>query len=358
MNIFKILTRGDGKINEPSVTAFMGYLLNPNEDHGLDDEFLKLLLNALIDDNNKSFYKEIIDGEEIRDLASIFTVDVRVERKLPFKKTSRDIDIVIEIKGITPENDKSIHVIAIENKIRDASSEALQLQEQSAALVDFYKDGSYLPRISQVYLTPDGQKSIDNFNNSKQKINSGIELKHIRWKSESGNILSLLKKLLELESMGNVEPIGDYMKCTLKAFINFINTDFRSSINHKNSTGRMLLTEKEFFETHEIIEKFHNQVMNEFSISKLKFTGLRVTYHSNTITNKTQFFALYHEPRKDKYNRYILRLYADYNENYNGEEFKPDNKILRIEITNIEDNVETVLKILRRNVKYLADLRD
>ena len=247
-------------------------------------------------------------------------------------------------------------MIAIENKIRDESSTSLQLQEQSEALIDFYKGEEYLPKISQVYLTPDGQKSIEHFNDSKKKINRGIELNHIRWKSESGNISSLLKKLLELESMGNIEPMGEYIKYTLKAFINFINTDFRSSKKYKNSTDRILLTEEEFFAMHEIIEKFHIQVMNEFSIEKLKFTGLRVTYYSTKITNKTQFFALYHDPRKDEDNRYILRLYADYNENYNGEEFKPDTKILRIEVTNFEDNVETLLKILRRNARYLSTL--
>ena len=40
MNIFKILASGNGTIKEPSVSAFLGYLLNPKEDHGLGDAFL------------------------------------------------------------------------------------------------------------------------------------------------------------------------------------------------------------------------------------------------------------------------------------------------------------------------------
>ena len=41
MNIFKTLASGSGSINEPNVSAFLGYLLNPKEDHGLGDAFLK-----------------------------------------------------------------------------------------------------------------------------------------------------------------------------------------------------------------------------------------------------------------------------------------------------------------------------
>ena len=48
MNIFKILASGDGTINEPNVSAFLGYLLNPKEDHGLRDEFLKRVIRDLI----------------------------------------------------------------------------------------------------------------------------------------------------------------------------------------------------------------------------------------------------------------------------------------------------------------------
>ena len=44
MNIFRVLAQGDGSINEPNVSAFLGYLLNPGEDHGLDSLFLEEFL--------------------------------------------------------------------------------------------------------------------------------------------------------------------------------------------------------------------------------------------------------------------------------------------------------------------------
>ena len=40
MNIFKALCNGKGSINEENTSSFLGYLLNPYEDHGMKDEFL------------------------------------------------------------------------------------------------------------------------------------------------------------------------------------------------------------------------------------------------------------------------------------------------------------------------------
>lgn len=41
MNIFRILSAGDGHIYEPSISSFLAYLLDPKNDHGLGDEFLR-----------------------------------------------------------------------------------------------------------------------------------------------------------------------------------------------------------------------------------------------------------------------------------------------------------------------------
>ena len=53
MNIFKILNNGHGNVSETNVSAFLGYLLNPNEDHGLKDEFLKQLLDQIFNSKEK-----------------------------------------------------------------------------------------------------------------------------------------------------------------------------------------------------------------------------------------------------------------------------------------------------------------
>ena len=45
MNIFKILANGDGKINEANISAFLGYLLDPYQNHSLGYEFLHRFIN-------------------------------------------------------------------------------------------------------------------------------------------------------------------------------------------------------------------------------------------------------------------------------------------------------------------------
>ena len=47
MNIFKVLADGDGSINEANISAFLSFLLNPKNDHGLNDELLKRILTLL-----------------------------------------------------------------------------------------------------------------------------------------------------------------------------------------------------------------------------------------------------------------------------------------------------------------------
>ena len=47
MNIFKALCNGNGSINEENITSFLGYLLNPSEDHDMKDEFIKRFLEKI-----------------------------------------------------------------------------------------------------------------------------------------------------------------------------------------------------------------------------------------------------------------------------------------------------------------------
>ncbi len=111
MNIFKILANGYGSINENNVSAFLGYLLDPNENHGLGYEFLKLFLKEFeIEDFNPEHY------------------DFQVFYEQTFKKQRIDICLVCyesENKGNSQflmsnfmESTKTIEkVFLIENKI-------------------------------------------------------------------------------------------------------------------------------------------------------------------------------------------------------------------------------------------------
>lgn len=63
MNIFKVLSSGDGSINEPNVSAFLGYLLNPNADHGLNDRFLKSIILELVKAYPQTSLYHLIDTD-------------------------------------------------------------------------------------------------------------------------------------------------------------------------------------------------------------------------------------------------------------------------------------------------------
>lgn len=44
MNIFSVLSMGKSRLHETSMSAMLAYLLNPNQDHGVGNKFLKSFL--------------------------------------------------------------------------------------------------------------------------------------------------------------------------------------------------------------------------------------------------------------------------------------------------------------------------
>ena len=63
MNIFKILASGDGSINEPNISAFFAYLIDPYEGHGLGTKMLQRFLAPLFE-KYKQEYKELLIQKE------------------------------------------------------------------------------------------------------------------------------------------------------------------------------------------------------------------------------------------------------------------------------------------------------
>ena len=124
MNIFRILSSNDGSINEPNVSSFLAYLLDPNEDHGISSLLLQELLSD-ITKINPDFLNKIKFNDRITDLSKysgysiniIPELSVNLEKK--GKKKRRDIDIIIEI--IDDNKSEIIYSICLENKITDAS---------------------------------------------------------------------------------------------------------------------------------------------------------------------------------------------------------------------------------------------
>lgn len=193
MNIFDTLSRGKGCINEENVSSFLGYLLNPNDDHDLGIEFFE------------RFLKKIgIKETEIK-TTDIDNLEIHYEFKvgLPNKNDRcRYIDVVFET---------SDHIIAIENKISEKSKQKNQLQEEYDGLKKS-KDIDTRKSILLCYLVPketkEGNIKTDEKDNSKTLL----------W----DDVIKILTDILNAENSAEINPINDYTKYTIKAFINFM----------------------------------------------------------------------------------------------------------------------------------------
>ena len=106
MNIFKVLANGDGTLNEANISAFLGYLLDPYQDHGLGHEFLKRIIQKIefqISDNF-NIYKyeyEVILEQAFRD----------EDKELKKKEENRRKLIEIKVKNKINDN----YILGIKN---------------------------------------------------------------------------------------------------------------------------------------------------------------------------------------------------------------------------------------------------
>lgn len=245
MNIFKVLSSNDGTINEPNVSSFLAYLLDPTENHGLGSIFLELFLKQFVQRNPQD-YKDLMYSADVRDLSRNSNIEVRVqaEVKLLFfddgvKRKTRDIDILIELYD-KANMQKPLYVFAIENKINDGAivKGDQQLNEEVVGLLNYYEVAEdSVPTISFIYLTPSYSKRASeefeellHFINEKNYI---VPSYHMIWGIEQSTdnhhtITALISRLLQDEAVGKIEPMYDYTKHMLKSFISFIYSSFKS----------------------------------------------------------------------------------------------------------------------------------
>jgi len=253
MNIFKTLASGSGSINEPNVSAFLGYLLNPKEDHGLGDTFLKKFLEPLLRENDK------LDFMRDRNLSirSNFEIEVLLEQafkddsKKDDNESNQIVDIVIlcyekkSQKGKFLAKDIIIqkkegagipkHIFLIENKIKDESVDVKNKQLEKQYKQTIVKLNHLLDitnsedLVSVIFVTPGGINAITEFENFK-KTNNKIHL-HLPWHTNNDDysISKMIKEILEK----GTQPIDVCCKHTLQAFWEFIENDFKSTITEE-----------------------------------------------------------------------------------------------------------------------------
>lgn len=247
MNIFRILSSSDGSINEPNVSSFLAYLLDPTEDHGLSCFFLKEFLSKPVLEN-KEFFKKIINNDELVDLSkySKYTVEIHQELSVFIDDLNtrgnnkrRDIDIVIEIK----DQDNIIYSIAIENKITDSSivRSDTQLQDEYNGLQNYYEGSE--TEIFLIYLTPRTSNcSTDSFNKlmCKDEVSS-IGKFHMYWDDDNeanDSIFNQLNRVFQLERTGYIDSINNQSMYLIKSFMSFIKTNFKSYLEEKEEKSQ------------------------------------------------------------------------------------------------------------------------
>jgi hypothetical protein len=255
LNIFKVLSDGDGRLKEPNVSAFLAFLLDPKQAHGLDSTFLKQIVTLALEQHpGRDKLGQIWPKGQnhIADLSlkSPFEVEVDTEVKVELNgagKKGRDIDILIEISMIREDTgddfgtvqEEFVHAICIENKIRDSAIEEGQLLEEFDGLTNLYRVRHMVPStgMTMLFVTPTlSDRANAAFQRFKSALGSRGHACHFVWKpvdygASEQRDLSIYRNLAELMRMdhsGEIDPIHEHTKYIIKSFMSFIRSDFRS----------------------------------------------------------------------------------------------------------------------------------
>ena len=253
MNIFKILGSGHGSVKEPSVSAFLGYLLNPSADHGLNSVFLEKVLAQFLELRSEplkdlfSHSEEIVDEEMyILDMSylSRFKVEVFLEKALKEENEKQEIvDIIVKI---TQRPKKKLHdisylfneeipvaLILIETKIKNSNSITFsQIKAQYELTLKLLP--KFIPsdkwelwknKICTILVSTNNENELIKF---RKDVNPNSI--HLYWnKTNEPSIKDIILEVLSHNEKGQISPIPSYTCETLKALTNFIENDFSSN---------------------------------------------------------------------------------------------------------------------------------
>ena len=301
MNIFRILSSNDGSINEPNVSSFLAYLLDPNEDYGISSLLLQEILNDIAI-TDKKFLSKIQFNDRITDLSkySGYTINVIPELSVNLEKQGkrkrRDIDIIIEI--IEDKTKEIIYSICLENKITDASiiKDDVQLEDELKGLQNYYSESNLTPEIYIIYLTPN-PSIVSDASFTKLEYENKY---HLYWDNHNNSVFNKLLKIFNDEKDGLIDPINSQSSYLIKSFLSFIKTQFKSYVEEKreklekNNYGKpvidllkdfsALLNPNQEYEIDYVKKKFSEYVLRISGIELLNST--RNAHISLSIVNE------------------------------------------------------------------------
>ena len=234
MNIFRILSSNDGSINEPNVSSFLAYLLDPIEDHGISSLLLQEFLSDIAE-IDKDFLSKIKYDNRIADLSKYSGYSINIIPELTVnlekkgKKKRRDIDIIIEI--IDDKTTEIIYSICLENKITDSSiiKNDSQLEDELQGLENYYLESNFKPEIYIIYLTPVPSNTS---RNSFEKLNYAKKY-HLYWDNHENSVFNKLIRIFNNERDGLIDPINNQSSYLIKSFLSFIKTNFKSYVEER-----------------------------------------------------------------------------------------------------------------------------
>ena len=292
MNIFRILSSNDGSINEPNVSSFLAYLLDPGEDHGISGLLLQEILND-ITGSNENFLSRIQYSGRIRDLSkySGYTINIIPELSVNLEKQGkrrrRDIDIIIEISD--NKSGEMLYSICLENKITDASiiRDDLQLADELQGIQNYYLESKFSPEIYFIYLTPTPSRVS---NDSFEKLNYDKKY-HLYWDNQENSVFNKLLKIFNDEKEGLIDPINNQSSYLIKSFLSFIKTQFKSYIEEKREQlekknyGKPVIDLlKEFSATLSPNAEYEiDYVKNKFSEYVLEKSGIELIHSTRNV---------------------------------------------------------------------------
>ncbi|MFZ6673665.1 PD-(D/E)XK nuclease family protein [Undibacterium sp. Xuan67W] len=222
MNIFFALAEGRGRISETNLSAFTAFLLTPNRAHGLGESFLRAFLQWVANEcGEPDRFQSILTSKRLN-------AEVGLEVRHTLNMIDRTVDVEIKLFESRPAGDgRELHRIIVENKIKSGAAQDAQFDDEFNCVLAEVDDGT---PITAVFLTPDSratglQQEYDRLTLPTVGLHRKVWL---RWTSgfSSGtgtSVTELVRDLLRREAAAEIEPVSEYTRHTLKAFVQFLN---------------------------------------------------------------------------------------------------------------------------------------
>lgn len=273
MNIFEALSYGKGRINEENTSSFLAYLLNPNETHGLRDEFLKRFIKLAGEKSSNIALSNL----ELREYNSI---NIELEECFPNDecKNSRKVDIMIYLK-----NDAELTIIGIENKIKSESCQGNQLKEEYTNICNKYNKKQNV-NIFMLFVVPFENSTTNQEYNNLEKENKAM----LQW----ADITSILVGIINDEQQSKISPISTYVRQTIQAFVYYMSNDYKKISNNK--TFNMWWQQSQNIESFRLIQykdgsSYIKLLSTQESVKQMTLIGGFVKYYMDMQIDDEKF---------------------------------------------------------------------